>query len=386
MKKLITMFIIFAACIITTGCTGEDVKNSAIENYSSSSASKQVLSNDAWTATFQLCWNEFIELVGTKKIEYVDGNPPLADELNKQLFTKKDLSEDSYYVSVTKQTLKHKKEIEKAIKEKFNEKSDILDSFEFADVADNSTNEWFIYSILLKNFKFVKPYSILDSQYFNDDKTQEYKFFGYTNLEEDKKNQSLRESHTESLFYANDNDFAVKFIDKNEKEEMILYLTDSDKSFDSIYLEMLEKSANKEKYTEKRIEDLKAQFKHHGGIKYKNYYKIPFMHIDEMYNFDKELAGKLIKGKTYKSTGLTWQILKTLQTIKFDLDNEGAKLKSEAAMSVMKMSLAPQSHIEIIDYYYFNRPFVIFLKEKDKEKPYFAARVKDGKYLVKDNK
>lgn len=379
MKKLLIMLLMLTIGIAATGCKGEDIKTVQTEPL------VQTASQDAWTSTFQLCWNEFIKLVGTEKIEYVEGNPPLADELNKQLFTKDDLSEDSYYISVTKQTLKHKKEIEKAIKEKFNETSDILDSFEFENIADEKTNKWFIYSMLLKNFKFIKPYSILDSQYFNNEEGQKYKFFGYTFAAEDKKNQPLRESYTESLFYANDNDFAVKFSDKNNKDEIILYLTSSDKSFDEIYLEMLEKSAKKNEYSQKRIEEIQAKSSYPVAVKFKNYYKIPFIHIDEELNFDKELAQKDIKDKTYDTTGYTWEILKTLQTIKFDLDNEGAKLKSEAGMSVMmKTSLAPVREIDINNLYYFDRPFVIFMKEKGKDKPYFAARIKDGKYLVKD--
>ena len=65
------------------------------------------------------------------------------------------------------------------------------------------------------------------------------------------------------------------------------------------------------------------------------------------------------------------------------MDNKGAKLKSEAAMSVAKTSLDPEAKIILDNYYYFDRPFVIFLKEKGKDKPYFAARINDGKYLVK---
>ena len=88
MKKLLVMLLMLTIGIAATGCKGEDIKNIQTEPL------VQTASQDAWTSTFQLCWNEFIKLVGTEKIEYVEGNPPLADELNKQLFTKDDLSED----------------------------------------------------------------------------------------------------------------------------------------------------------------------------------------------------------------------------------------------------------------------------------------------------
>ena len=384
MKKLIIILFMLTIGICTTACNKQVEENPFIKL--NQNENNYVYPYNAWTSTFQLCWNEFIKLVGTNKIEYVDKNPQLADELNKQLFTKDDLSNDSYYISVSKQTLKHKKEIQQAIKEKFNEKSDILDSFQFENVEDDKTDKWFIYSILLKNFKFIKPYARINNQYFNDDDSAGYKYFGYTNSKHDKENQPLREQYTESLFYVNDSDFAVKFTDRDNKEEMIFYLTDSDKSFDDIYKEILDKNKHKNEYTKQRIKEEEAKYKEPIEVIFKNYYKIPFMHIDEMFNFDAELANKPIKDKTYKQTGYYWVILKTLQTVKFDLDNEGAKLKSEAAMSVLNATsvMNPTRKIVLNNKYYFNHPFVIFLKEKGKDKPYFAARIKDGKYLVKD--
>ena len=59
-----------------------------------------------------------------------------------------------------------------------------------------------------------------------------------------------------------------------------------------------------------------------------------------------------------------------IQTIKFTLDDVGGKIKSEAGMDVMKSSLDER-------YFYVDKTFAIFLKEKSKDKPYFAARVND---------
>jgi hypothetical protein len=343
--------------------------------------------SNAWTPTFQLCWNELINLIGTPRIMYVDGNPKLADELNTQPFDKSDLSENSYYISVTKMTQKHKKEIEKAIWDKFNEKSDILDKFEFENVSDNKTNKWFIYSMLLKKFKFHTPYKILDADYFNNTEKDKYKYFGFTkgNIDE-KAKETLENGYMENLFYVNDNDFALKIYNKDKTEQMILYLTDSKESFETLYNEILDKNKYKNDYIRARAKESAEKYGSFAKFKFHNYYKIPFMHIDKTYNYNKELANKPIKDKTYNSTGRTWTILKTLQTIKFDMDNEGAKLKSEAAIAVMKnTAVAPIDNIINIDNnYFFDRPFVIFLKETGKTKPYFAARVRNGKFLVKE--
>lgn len=377
MKKLVlSLFTIFTAAMLYT--YAENITPEKIE-FATETA-------DVWTPTFQLCWDEFINLVGTKQIEYVGVTPELAQELNKQKFDKTDINENSYYISVTKMTKKHKNEIKKAIKEKFNEKSDILDKFEFSSGSDKKTDKWFIYSMLIKKFPFFAAYEILEPDYFNDVKSDKYRYFGYIKKSKHDKSKNKNEDYTRSLYYADDNDFAVKLTDKSQQEEMILCLTSDEKSFDEIYSEIIEKSAHKDEYTKLRTEEVQAKYETPVTVLFNNNYKIPYLKINEELSFDKELAGKAIKAVDYDKTHKTWQILKTLQTVKFDLDNEGAKLKSEAGMAIMRTSLPVVNEKEIYldNKYYFDRPFVIFLKEKNKEKPYFAARIKDGKYLVKN--
>jgi len=332
---------------------------------------------DVWTPTFQLCWNELINLLGTKTVEYINGNPPLADELNKQKFQKSDLNGKDYYISVSKQTLQNKKKIEKAIKEKFNETSDILAQFNFPNIPDDRTNEWFIYSILIKNFPFSAAFDILSPEYFNDKQDSKYKYFGIIS-ENSTNKENVRElkKHITPLFYANDDDFALSITDKSDSEEMILYLTDSNKSFDEIFDEIKEKSLRKDEYT--KIRTIQQKQGDDVTIVFENKYKVPYLDMDKTLAFDSELANKPIKN----NNGEDFYIKKTIQTIKFKLDNTGAKLKSEAAISGLKSAMYIKK-IKIYNNYYFNRPFVIFLKEKNKDKPYFAARIKDGKYLVK---
>ena len=94
--------------------------------------------------------------------------------------------------------------------------------------------------------------------------------------------------------------------------------------------------------------------------------KVPNLKFFEEKSFD-EVCGKRIKG-----TNL--MIDQAMETIRFDMDNTGVKLKSEAAMTIMKMSLEPQADPRMFN---FDDTFVLFLKEKGKNKPYFALRVHD---------
>ena len=57
-----------------------------------------------------------------------------------------------------------------------------------------------------------------------------------------------------------------------------------------------------------------------------------------------------------------------METVKFEMDNTGVKLKSEAAIIAKMTALLPSAEPR---YFYFDDTFVLFLKEKGKDKPYF---------------
>ena len=76
------------------------------------------------------------------------------------------------------------------------------------------------------------------------------------------------------------------------------------------------------------------------------------------------MCGRYIKDKnrTY--------IKQALQTINFELNNVGGSVKSEALIEITKSAT-----IEIGRKFLFDDNFVLFLKEENKEKPYFALNV-----------
>ena len=66
------------------------------------------------------------------------------------------MSEDSYYKVYGTPTLELKKEIEKAIQDKFNETSDILDDF---DRGNEGPKNYFLYSMLKKEYEIPKLFT-----------------------------------------------------------------------------------------------------------------------------------------------------------------------------------------------------------------------------------
>lgn len=301
----------------------------------------ETVKDKLWCVTFQLVWNDFMDKINYgKPILLAGGNPPIANELNKKLYTKKILNENSYYQKsgVVSERLKNK--IAKDIKKKFNEKSDILDLIDW-----KSKDSYLFYAMLKKDFQFETPFDKLEAAPFANSK-EKVNYFGINNKSE----HELRKN-VDVLFYNSDKDYAVKLLTK-QNEEVILYKTNKKDSFEKLFTYVTKQEKNAEFGNEDKLQ-------------------VPDIKIDKTLEYP-ELCGKRIKG-TNKV------ISQAIQTIKFNMDNKGGSLKSEAAIVTMRMSVGHEPARE----YKFDDNFVIFLKEADKNLPYFATRIEDLEFLTK---
>jgi len=301
-------------------------------------------SNKVWTGTFNLVWNDFMNDVVKGKIEFDDGDSPLADELNKQSFTAKELSNNSYYKIHGQSTSKLRSEIENSIKQKFNEESTILDKVDW-----DNPESYVLYAILKKEFNYLEKFSLLPDNTFGDSENR-VKYFGI-----DAGTGNKASKNVEVMFYNSKEDFAIK-LKTQEGEEVILYKTTGEnKSFEENYNEMVKKQEN-----------------YSGDRKFgdKDILRIPFIKVNDEINYD-ELCGRTIK----RTNGM--YIRQALQTIDFELNNIGGSVKSEALIEALKESI-----IEIDRKFAFESDFILYLKEENKAKPYFALKVDDIEVLV----
>lgn len=200
-----------------------------------------------------------------------------------------------------------------------------------------------LYAMLKKEFNYLEKFPSLPDNTFGDSK-EKVKYFG---LEPNTSQDASK--NVEILFYNSNEDFAVK-LKTQEGEEVYLYRTTGEnKSFEENYQEMMNKQS---KYTGK------------SSWEKNDILKIPFIQVNDEINYD-ELCGRPIKGTN-------WYIRQALQTIDFELNNYGGSIKSEALIEALKQSMS-QVGREFI----FNDDFIVYLKEQDKQQPYFALKVDD---------
>ena len=301
----------------------------------------------AWCGTFQLIWNDLKNDLAKQDIIFMqEPDLQVVKNLNKETFKTEDISENSYYKVYGNPTLELKEQIEKAIKEKFNEESDILDDFSW---GSNNPKDYFLYCMLKKEFEFPVAFKELEDGEFANGKYSKINYFG---LEKDAE-EELR-SQVEVLYYNSPSQFAVKLKTK-QNDEIILARGEEGNTFQEIYNNINTNSENYEgikKFTEK--DELKIP-----NIDFKQ--KTEFTELEQKeFSFANEDV---------------YIIEKALQTIQFELDKEGGKIKSEAGIMTKEMAIATDEIEE--RKFNFDDEFVIFLKENDKEKPYFAASISD---------
>ena len=301
----------------------------------------------AWCGTFQLIWNDLKNDLAKQDIIFMqEPDLQVVKNLNKETFKTEDISENSYYKVYGNPTLELKEQIEKAIKEKFNEESEILDDFSW---GSNNPKDYFLYCMLKKEFEFPVAFKELEDGEFANGKYSKINYFG---LEKDAE-EELR-NQVEVLYYNSPSQFAVKLKTK-QNDEIILARGEEGNTFQEIYNNINTNSENYEgikEFTEK--DELKIP-----NIDFKQ--KTEFTELEQ-----KEFSF---------ANGDVYIIDKALQTIKFELDKEGGKIKSEAGIMTKEMAIATDEIKE--RKFNFDDEFVIFLKENDKEKPYFAASISD---------
>lgn len=298
-----------------------------------------ITNNSTWCGTFNLVWNDLKNDLAKQDIVFIP-QLDIVRNLNKGTFNSSYLSEDSYYKKYGVASLALKQEIEDAIQKKFNETSDILNDFDWEQ------GDYFLYAMLKKQFEFPKEFTQLEPGNFGEKENVTY--FGI----DGQTDKEVREQ-VEVLYYESKDKFAVKLKTKTNDEVIIARGLEAN-TFGSSYEEIKKK---------------KEEYKGNQNFTEEDSLKIPDMKVD----LKKEI--KEVEHKTFSfANGETYVIDKALQTIKFELNKKGGSIKSEAGIGVKAISLPMEEEPRE---FLVDDTFSLFLVEKGKDLPYFAAKISD---------
>lgn len=346
----IVLVIIIIAIIVLMGIYNKEIAEAAQELIGQTTLkttekvevvptmSENLAENTLWCGTFQLIWNDLKNDIAKQNIIF---SPQLsiADHLNKEEFNVSMISDEFFYKKVGTPSPELKKEIEMAIKEKFNENSNILNEFNW-----DQNNGYFLYTMLKKKFEFNQQFDELEKGKFAD----KYENVSYFGIDQDTKKEARNQ--VDVLYYNSKDDLAIKIRTK-QNDEVILCKNQEGKTFNEIYAK-IQKTNYSGKLNLSDAEDL----------------KIPNIIIKEKKEFS-DIANREFS----LSTGEITKIDMAIQTIEFKLDKKGGEIKSEAGLTMTTGIELEEEKREFC----FDSPFTLFLREEGKEKPYFAAKISD---------
>lgn len=336
MNKVLKIFVIIICTTIalsgivyaTTVIYNKYIKNNTNHNITMNPSYQSTLDentiNNLWVGTLDLAWKDLEDKIGLNKIELEGEMPQIANDLNESTFSKEMLNPNDYKINVERTV----------------------------------TNGYKIDATLNKELNFLESFDNFSDYKWTFGNSEEYiKYFGINNASPEKMNKNV-----EILFYNklnNDsllsNDMAIKLKTK-EGDEIILYRTDDKKSFDEYYEDIRAKTKNYKGRTEFSEEDE---------------LRIPYVNVNGMINYN-----QLYEKKIKNSKGL--YIYDVIQNVNFNLNEKGCNLSSKATMVTEYMSIGSDTKL-----CYFQDTFIIFMKEANSDKPYFALKVDNNDILEK---
>ncbi len=356
-RKFIFIFssIVLSFNMFLSGCTSKKASAQNSNNFKNTIITPHMEyklkkgSNIVYCSTFQLAWNELKDNMIKEDIKLAEEEETVKN-LNKSLSTKKDLSDKDYVAMVGYAKDGILEKINKELKSKFgNNAEEVKANFQRPD-------DILAYAFLLKELKFKNKFEkIKEPLVFNSE--NKVKYFGIERMKYDKKHDEISEQ-VEILDYKDNEDFVIKLVSQSENDEIVLAKIP--------YRETLHNTIEE---ISKRAEGKETQRLREGDR-----LMIPCFDFNINHNY-KNLEEKYFMNKDFED----YKISKACQSIKFSLNEKGAKLKSEARIEGTKSAAVvdPKNLV-------FDKPFLLMLREKGSKEPYLAIWVENSEILVKD--
>tara|TARA_R110002012_G_scaffold322015_1_gene553694 strand:- start:979 stop:1944 length:966 start_codon:yes stop_codon:yes gene_type:complete len=163
-------------------------------------------------------------------------------------------------------------------------------------------------------------------------------------------------------YFNDENDFSVTLFPKNDEHEIILILNKEIRS---------DFKSNFERYNKQKsiAKSERVYFNDDDKV------EIPIIEFNLAKSFDK------IVSSSFKANETEYTILEALQRNAFILNENGAEVESEVEMAADAVEEIEKVKPKMM---IFNRPFVVLLKRKDAENPYFGVYIANDELLKKE--
>ncbi len=349
------LIIVLIVTFISAGCRGERevIEDAETPMISSDKLSKTVFvsnmsealkdgNNVIYCSTFQLAWNKFKEYAegDLTFIEKLDE----ADRLNKSAFKERYISEDAYVSEIGKVADGIEAKINEQLKMKFPK---LNKTYKFDTPTTAAGDQIVSYSFLYKNLQFAKAFEKLEKDMHFEVNVGNYeKVRGFGFDEFDAENHGELRKQVDVIKF-DENVTIIKLLSKSTDDELVLAMIKPENDLLSTYVNVTEFEKVAKTDTTSHLD----------------YLRIPVIDFNITHSY------KQFLNKTFTNPKLAgYFITEARQDIEFKLNEKGAVLKSEAEIVAEKLAMK-ESGIA------FNKPFLLIMRKKDAELPYFLCWV-----------
>jgi hypothetical protein len=316
--------------------------------------------NVVWCSSFQLAWNRMKDDVIGAPVEVV-GAEELAARLNEAEQSDADVEASSFYAAAGR--------VEDGIIGKV--RKDMAARFpshnlpDFNDVV-GSPRDILAYSYLTANVPFKYPYRQVRERFaFTDSQGVETGVgafgvwgihSGYKKMREQVEILYVHEDSNEPNEDRQMKEFAIDLCKHSKPYQVVVAVVEPKSTF-----------AQTLDYINRQMADAKRQELHKevSLLKGVDVLMVPEMFWEIDHRFE-ELIRKIVA-----NADPAMPIVEARQSIRFKLDRYGAALESEATIAVAA----------IPRHFKFNRPFLVYMKKRDREQPFFVMWVDNAELL-----
>lgn len=307
--------------------------------------------NYVYCATFQLAWNELSEKIIKEPVK-LEGDPAAATILNKASFKQKDLSSDSCLAMAGSVQDGIVGRIRSEMQRRFPSSG-----FDVPDPASDSM--FYIYAYLEKALAFEEKFDRMPQpiEFRTKKENISVQAFGIRDRTYSDHFKKLC-SQVTILDYKDHGDFVLRLNTVSKTDELVLAKITPGKTLDETV------RAVQARVGQSQIKEWDR------GLAISEPFEIPVITVAVQKSYS-DLVNKDFRNAGWK--GLF--IGKADQGIRFRLDESGAQLRSQADLNVK--STYRKEPREFI----FDKPFLIYLKERSSQQPYLAIWVETSEVL-----
>jgi hypothetical protein len=308
--------------------------------------------NVVYCSTFQLAWNDMTRDIVKEDIR-LEEPPELVDYLNRSLSTEADIPERDYLAMADYGSDEFVDRLNRALREKFGPGAPQVEE-------EYGSGELIVaYAYLEKSLQFARPFDVFTNpmNFLSTDRRWPVEGFGIGSFSA-ARHGDLRDQ-VEILDYQNTGDFVIRLRSTRPDDEIVLAHIRPGATLLETY-----------EAVDERVENAVPSY-----MEERDVLMIPKLRVSIDHSY-KSLLGLYLLNEGFEE----YFVDEARQNINFRFDERGASVDSESKLVLEKKGPAPEYKRLV-----FSSSFLLYMRTKGAEYPYFAVWVENDELLIARN-